>query len=179
MTSKTTGWTPWLPEKSDTSRVPTSVQNRTNNHLIAVIHNAIYHISALALPSTLPCIPTSFPNIHMPGQAQINVTFPSKWQDRSDQKTLSPPFTLPHCQRLRVELVSCFLQTCYKCIWAATSLERSYLVKCSQVYCEIQISRYAKIPPSLSVKKKYTWFYLRQTLPGTYIYITFSKKQLK
>lgn len=125
-----------LRSQIDMSRIPASIQTRTNNHIIAVIQNAIFHISALPLASTLPCIPVFL----IPGQTQIIDTFPDKWQDRSEQKTLSPPFTLPRCQKLRVELISCLLQTCYKYIWAATSLWRSYLIKCSQVHCETQIS---------------------------------------
>lgn len=85
-----------------------------------------FTFSALPLASTFPCIPVFL----MPGQTQIIDTFPDKWQDRNEQTF----------HRLRVELINCLLQTCYKLIWAATSLWRSYLLKCSQVYCETRIS---------------------------------------
>lgn len=45
-----------LRSQTDMNRIPISIRNRTNNHIIAVFHNVIFHISALALASTLPCV---------------------------------------------------------------------------------------------------------------------------
>lgn len=83
---------------------------------------------------------TSFPNIHMPGQTQIIDTFPDKWQDRSEQKTLSPtlpPSTVSEAQRrLNKLLTPDMLQMYLSCNISLKTLPR----KMFQVYCETQIS---------------------------------------
>lgn len=162
MTSRATQLTSWHLEKSERHKKDSYIYTKQNKKpsQFNFSHSSSHTSQYLSTGA-------SFSNIHMTRQTHIIDTFLDKWQDRSGQKTPSPhlhPSTAAEAQSRANKLLSPdVLQIYLSCSISMKILPCKMFPGILQNTNFRNLSRYIKIPPSLAAKKKYTWFYLRQT----------------